>query len=86
MSTYVICENNGVVIGTFADLDSAQTESQTLADAYAAGDPDLAVQNTSTYYVCIRTRSISRDNSGITLVTNQQSIDKTWKITTLTAP
>ncbi len=86
MTTYVLCEDIGTVTGTFADLASAQTESQSLADAYASGDPDLAVQNTSTYYVCVRTRTVSRDSSGITLVTSQQTIEKSWKIVVLTAP
>ena len=86
MSTYVICEDDGNVIGTFADLASAQTESQALADAYVVGDTELTVQNTSTYYVCVRTRSTSRDYSGITLVSSQQTIDKSSTIVILIAP
>ena len=86
MSNYIVCEDNGVVIGTFVDLASAQTESQSLADACAAGDSELTVQNTSTYYVCVRTRIVSRDTSGIILVTSQQVIERSWKIATLTTP
>ncbi len=86
MSNFIICEDNGIVIGTFADLASAQTEAQSLADAYAAGNADYSVQNTSTLYVCVFTRTINRDNSGIALTTTQQIFNKTWRITTLSVP
>ncbi len=49
MSTYVVFGDGGTITGTFVDLASAQTEANSLATAYAAGDPDLAVDNTSTY-------------------------------------
>ena len=85
-SSFVICDSNGVVMGTFPTLIAAQTEAQTLADAYASSDPNLSVQNTSTYYASILTRTITRDISGISLVTTQQNIDKTWTINELVNP
>jgi len=87
MSSYVICEmNSGCVNGTFPDLSSAQAESQAQADAYASGNPDLSVQNTETYYACVRTRVTSRSYLGISLLTSQQVVDNSWTISQLGVP
>ena len=84
--SHIICEDDGTVIGTFVDLASAQTEANSLATTYASGDPELSVNNTSTYYVCVRTKSYPKTINGITVTTIRQSIDKSWMITTLSAP
>lgn len=85
-STYVVFDSFGVVIGTFASLVDAQTEAQTLANAYVSSDPNLSVQNTSTFYAAVLLRTITRDISGISLTTTQQSIGKSWTINTLVNP
>lgn len=85
--SYILCENNGAVIGTFTDLSSAQTEADSLATAYASGDPDMSVQNDgANIYVVTLLKTTTRDYSGITLTSTREDIVKSWKITTLTSP
>jgi hypothetical protein len=55
--------------------------------AYVATDPiNLSAQNTATLYAAVRTRTINRDNNGITLTSSTQNIDKMWKVVTLSSP
>ena len=86
MSNYIVCEDSGVVIGPFADLSSAQAEASSRATAYAADDVSLSVQNTPTYYACIKTRSVTRDMNGVGCVSSTQSIVRFWNITNLVSP
>ncbi len=85
-SSFVICDSSGIITGTFATLSDAQADAQNLADAYASSDPNLSVQNTSTFYACVLLRTMTRDNSGISLTTTQQLIDKTWTIAEMLSP
>ena len=85
--SYILCENNGDVIGTFVDESSAQTEADSLATAYASGDPDMTAKNNGTdLYAVVSSKTVSRDFSGITLVSTREDIVKSWKITTLSPP
>ena len=87
MSTYIIkCDSPNDTIGPFSTLAAAQTESQSLADAYVLGNSELAVSSTATLYVAVRTRTKTRTISGITLTDNNESFDATWSIIELTAP
>ncbi len=87
MSTYVLnCVNDGTIKGTYANLGDAQTEASGLQAAYVATDPtNLSAQNTATLYVAVKTKSNPRNNNGITLTTNVQTIDSSWEIVTLSA-
>ena len=64
---HVVYEDNGVVIGIYDDLATAQAKAQSLVEIYASTDPLLSVRTAPTCYACILTRTISRDFLGITL-------------------
>ena len=85
--SHILCENNGDVIGTFVDLSSAQTEADSLATAYASGDPDMTAKNDGTnLYTVVLLKTMSRDYAGIALVSTREDIVKSWKVTTLDSP
>lgn len=84
--SYVISDSNGVICGEtgtepFTSLAAAQAEALSLANTHASGDPNLSVQNTAMFYVCVLTSSFSRDQQGITLTNTRQNFNKTWTIT-----
>lgn len=82
MSNYIVHEDNGIVIGAFADLESAQIKSYSLASIYASISPSLSIRSTPACYACIHTKTTSRDYLGIILTTSQESVVKSWIITT----
>ena len=87
MSSYVLCENNGDVIGTYIDLPSAQTDADSRATTYASGDPDMTAKNNGTdFYAVVLSKTMSKDYSGITLVSTREDISKAWIIKALGSP
>lgn len=85
--SYVVYESDGSIVGSFATEIDARTEACSLCEAHAAGDPELSGANDgANYYVCVRTKSFSRVQSGITLNFSQQYIEKSWMVTAVSAP
>lgn len=88
--SYIICENNGNVIGTFPDLLSAQTEAENLATAFASNDPSYTAKNDgSTYYIVVVLKDMSKPNpsvGNIVILNQREEIIKVWKVMTISEP
>ena len=88
--SYILCENNGNLIGCFADQAAAQVEAENLATAYASGDPSFIAKNDgSTYYIVVRFKDMTRPDpsvGNISILNQREEIIKVWKVATITTP
>lgn len=88
--SFILCENDGNVVGPFADQKSAQTEAENLSTNYASTDPSYTAKNDgSTNYIVVKLKDMSRPDpsmGNIVILNQREEIIKVWRVSTMSAP